>query len=186
MGGAVRPALVAQCDQHWWRSVTSTGGTATSTGGTVDQQWSHSMTSTGGWHSLTSTGGPFNQHWGHSWPALVAQCLKGYSLGRAVGSWWWPWPCYSLLELVSVTRLLLSWNGSSPHAISPVLGPELPLIAFNPLTTTRRYTVAHFRRFFTVLEYSPIGIKFSPTAAPRTLYTVKKKNFANFQNFFSY
>ncbi len=55
-----------------------------------------------------------------------------------------------------------------------------------PLTTTRRYTVAHFRRFFTVLEYSPIGIKFSPTTAPRTLYTVKKKKFENFQNFFSF
>jgi hypothetical protein len=53
----------------------------------------------------------------------------------------------------------------------------------NPLTTTRRYTVAHFRRFFTVLVYSPIGVKFSPTTLPRTLYTVKKTNFENFQNF---
>ncbi len=52
--------------------------------------------------------------------------------------------------------------------------------------TTVPYTVAHFRRFFTVLEYSPIGIKFSPTTAPSTLYTVKKKNFENFQNFFSF
>ncbi len=52
------------------------------------------------------------------------------------------------------------------------------------LTTTRRYTVARFRRFFTVVEYSPIGVYFSPTTAPRTLYTVKKKNFENFQNFF--
>jgi hypothetical protein len=57
---------------------------------------------------------------------------------------------------------------------------------FNPLTTTRRYTVAHFHHFFTVLEYSPIGVKFSPTTAPHTLYTVKKKNFENFQNFFSF
>ncbi len=38
-----------------------------------------------------------------------------------------------------------------------------------------RYTIAHFCRFLTVLEYSPIGIKFSPTTALRALYTVKKK-----------
>ncbi len=59
-------------------------------------------------------------------------------------------------------------------------------LSLNPLTTTRRYTVTHFCRFFTVLEYSPIGVKFSPTTAPRTLYTVKKKSFENFQNFFSF
>jgi hypothetical protein len=52
-----------------------------------------------------------------------------------------------------------------------------------PSTTTRRYTVAHFRRFFTVLEYSPIGVKFSPTTAPRTLYTVKKKISKIFKTF---
>ncbi len=44
-----------------------------------------------------------------------------------------------------------------------------------PLTTTQRYTVAHFCRLLTVLKYSPIGVKFSPTTAPHTLYTVKKK-----------
>jgi hypothetical protein len=56
----------------------------------------------------------------------------------------------------------------------------------NPFAPTRRKTVTHFRRFFTVLEYSPIGVKFPPITAPVTLYTVKKKNLENFQNFFSY
>ncbi len=58
--------------------------------------------------------------------------------------------------------------------------------SFDPLTTTRRYTVAHFRRFLTVLKYSPIGVKCSPTIAPRTLYTVKKNNIENFQNFYCF
>jgi hypothetical protein len=57
------------------------------------------------------------------------------------------------------------------------------LQAIAGLTTTRRHTVAHFRRFLTVLEYSPIGVKFAPTTAPRTLYTVKKKKLKNFLNF---
>ncbi len=77
------------------------------------------------------------------------------------------------------SKLLYLYNLNSTRLI-------LKNLDFNPLTTTRRYTVAHFRRFFTVLEYSPIGVKFSPTTAPRTLYTVKKKNFENFQNFFSF
>jgi hypothetical protein len=34
-----------------------------------------------------------------------------------------------------------------------------------------------------MLEYSPIGVKFSPITAPRTLYTEKKKG-ENFQSFF--
>jgi hypothetical protein len=46
----------------------------------------------------------------------------------------------------------------------------------NPLRPTPRWTDAHFCRFLTVLEYSPIGEKFVPTIAPRTLYTVQKKN----------
>jgi hypothetical protein len=61
-----------------------------------------------------------------------------------------------------------------------------PLNILNPFAPTRRKTVTHFRRFFTVLEYSPIGVKFPPITAPRTLYTVKKKNLENFKNFFSY
>ena len=59
-------------------------------------------------------------------------------------------------------------------------------IFLNPLTTTRQYTVAHFRRFFTVPKYFPIGVKFPPNIAPRTLYTVRKKKFENFQNFFCF
>jgi hypothetical protein len=35
----------------------------------------------------------------------------------------------------------------------------------NPFTPTRRKTVTHFRRFFTLLEYSPIGVKFPPITA---------------------
>jgi hypothetical protein len=56
----------------------------------------------------------------------------------------------------------------------------------NPLRPTRRWTDAHFCRFLTVLEYSPIGEKFPPTIAPRTLYTVQKKKLENFQNFFCF
>jgi hypothetical protein len=57
---------------------------------------------------------------------------------------------------------------------------------FNPLTMTRQCTVTHFHWFLTVLEDSPIGVKFSTTTSPRTLYTVKKKKIKNFQNFFSF
>ncbi len=46
----------------------------------------------------------------------------------------------------------------------------------NPFAPTRRKTVTHFRRLFTVFECSPIGMKFPPITAPHTLYTVKKKN----------
>jgi hypothetical protein len=56
----------------------------------------------------------------------------------------------------------------------------------NPLRPTRRWTDDHFCRFLTVLEYSPIGEKFPPTIAPRTLYTVQKKKLENFQNFFCF
>ncbi len=52
------------------------------------------------------------------------------------------------------------------------------------MTTTRNYSYTHFCRFLAVLEYSPIGVKFPPTIAWRILYTVKKKKFENFQNFF--
>jgi hypothetical protein len=38
-----------------------------------------------------------------------------------------------------------------------------------------RYTIAHFCWFLTMLGYSLIGLKFSPTTAPCALYTVKKK-----------
>jgi hypothetical protein len=55
-----------------------------------------------------------------------------------------------------------------------LLGPDLAPL--NPLTTARRLTVTHLRRFLTVLKYSPIGVKFSPTTATRTLYTVNKKS----------
>ncbi len=51
----------------------------------------------------------------------------------------------------------------------------------NPLRPTRRWTDAHFCRFLTVLEYSPIGEKIPPTTALRTLNTVQKKKFENFQ-----
>ncbi len=57
-------------------------------------------------------------------------------------------------------------------------------LGLNPLRPTRRWTDAHFCRFFTVLEYSPIGEKFPPTIAPRTLYTVQKKNWKIFKTFF--
>jgi hypothetical protein len=58
------------------------------------------------------------------------------------------------------------------------------LQAIAGLTTTRRHTVVHFRRFLTVLEYSSIGVKFAPTTAPRTLYNVKKKKLKIFLTFF--
>ncbi len=44
-----------------------------------------------------------------------------------------------------------------------------------PFTLTRRWTDANFRRFLTVLEYSPSDEKFLPTTAQRALYTIKKK-----------
>jgi hypothetical protein len=100
-GGQRVLVRVAQCDQHWWRSVTSTGGAVwPALVAQCDQHW---------WHSFTSTGGAV-------WPALVVQydqhwwrsVSMGYSLGRAIGSWWWLWPRYSSLELVSVTGLLPS------------------------------------------------------------------------------
>jgi hypothetical protein len=53
----------------------------------------------------------------------------------------------------------------------------------NPFAPTRRKTVTHIRWFFTVLEYSPIGVKFPPITAPRTLYTEKKKNWKIFKTF---
>jgi hypothetical protein len=53
----------------------------------------------------------------------------------------------------------------------------------NLFAPTRRKTVTHFRRFYTVLEYSPFGVKFPPITAPRTLYTVKKKNWTIFRTF---
>ncbi len=34
-GGAVLPALVAQCHQHWWRSVPALVAQCTGTGGAV-------------------------------------------------------------------------------------------------------------------------------------------------------
>jgi hypothetical protein len=37
--------------------------------------------------------------------------------------------------------------------------------------------------FFTVFEYSPIGVKFPPITVPHTLYTVKKKNWKIFKTF---
>jgi hypothetical protein len=54
-----------------------------------------------------------------------------------------------------------------------------------PFAPTRRKAVTHFRRFFTVFEYSPIGVKFPPITAPHTLYTVKKKKLENCQNILS-
>jgi hypothetical protein len=59
-----------------------------------------------------------------------------------------------------------------------------PGSSFNPLRPTRRWTNVHFCRFLTVLKYSPIGEKFPPTTAPRTLYTVQKKNLKIFKTFF--
>jgi hypothetical protein len=44
-----------------------------------------------------------------------------------------------------------------------------------PFNNDATVVEAHFRRFLTVLEYSPVGEKFPPTNAPRTLYIVKKK-----------
>jgi hypothetical protein len=55
----------------------------------------------------------------------------------------------------------------------------------NPFALTHRKTVTDFRQFFTVFEYSPIGVKFPPITAPHTLYTVKKKA-DNFQNILSF
>ncbi len=49
----------------------------------------------------------------------------------------------------------------------------------DPFRAERRKTVTTFRWFLTVLEYSPIGVKFPST----TLYTVKKKKLENVQNF---
>jgi hypothetical protein len=43
-----------------------------------------------------------------------------------------------------------------------------------------------FADFFTVFEYSPIGVKFPPITAPHTLYTVKKKKKENFQIILSF
>ncbi len=58
--------------------------------------------------------------------------------------------------------------------------------SINPSRPTRRWTDAHFCRFLTLLEYSPIGEKFPPTIALLTLYTVQKKELENFQNFFCF
>jgi hypothetical protein len=64
--------------------------------------------------------------------------------------------------------VFFAWNGlvasANEHAVF-----------FNPFAPTRRKTVTHFRRFFTVLEYSPIGVKFPPITAPRTLHCKEKK-----------
>ncbi len=49
------------------------------------------------------------------------------------------------------------------------------LLALNPLRLTRQWTDTHFCWFLTVLEYSPIGEKFLPTIAPRTLTLFRKK-----------
>ncbi len=62
--------------------------------------------------------------------------------------------------------------------------PEETLHPFNDDATV--YTVAHFRRFLTVLEHSPIGAKFSPTTTPSTLYTAKKINSKIFKTFFCF
>jgi hypothetical protein len=42
----------------------------------------------------------------------------------------------------------------------------------SPLMMTRWCTIGHFHQFFTLLEYSLVGDKFSP----RTPLTLKKKN----------
>jgi hypothetical protein len=53
----------------------------------------------------------------------------------------------------------------------------------NPLRPTRRWTDAHFCRFFTVLEYSPIGENFCRPShhAPCTMF--RKKNWKIFKTF---
>jgi hypothetical protein len=50
---------------------------------------------------------------------------------------------------------------------------------------THNYNCTHFRRFITVLEYSPISVKYPPTIARRILYAVKKK-IENCQNLFCF
>ncbi len=71
--------------------------------------------------------------------------------------------------------------------VSPAYPPmTTDIVIVIPFAPTRRKTVTYFRRFFTVPEYSPIGVKFPPITALVTLYTVKKKNLENFQYFFSY
>jgi hypothetical protein len=59
------------------------------------------------------------------------------------------------------------------HTYSTCYATAFPSLHF-ALTPTRLWTDAYFRRFLTVLEYSPIGEKFPPTTAPPTLYTIKK------------
>ncbi len=54
----------------------------------------------------------------------------------------------------------------------------------NPWRLTRQWTDAHFCRFLTELEYSPISEKFPLTTAPCTLYTEQKQNGKIFKKFF--
>jgi hypothetical protein len=49
---------------------------------------------------------------------------------------------------------------------------KVDLLPFCAGTTEHRQS---FLLIFTVLGYSPMGVKFPPTTAPRTLYTVKEK-----------
>ncbi len=56
----------------------------------------------------------FDQHW---WRSMQ----RGYSLGRAIGRWWLPWPRYSSLELVSVIGLLPSLKWQFPACYKPLI-----------------------------------------------------------------
>ncbi len=47
----------------------------------------------------------------------------------------------------------------------------------------QNYSDTHFQQFLTVLDYSPIGMKFPPTIAGRILYTVINKKLENCQHF---
>jgi hypothetical protein len=70
-------------------------------------------------------------------------------------------------------------------SVAPVSTKYLSFVnsSVNPFAPTRRKTLTHFRQFFTVFEYSPIGVKFPLITAPQTLYTVKKKNWKIFKTF---
>jgi hypothetical protein len=85
--------------------------------------------------------------------------------------------------MVACLQILSCFNKEHPLLKDRPLLKDFHNSLLNPLTPTRRWTDAHFRRFLTVLEYSPIGEKFSPTIAPRTLYTVKEKNWEIFKTF---
>jgi hypothetical protein len=68
-------------------------------------------------------------------------------------------------------------------------GPEMDIkvrfahLEISPFAPTQQKTVTRVRRFLTALEYSPIGVKFLTSTAPRTPYIVKKKKWKIVQTF---